>query len=269
MINPLTLQDPSKPMVVNLVNKKSEGNKTTTSASIISTNSHSNSFDMHTPSITLSKTFSLNSVNNKIVAGSSHPSKSSSGVDTVVSDLNSSSLYHLSEMCRPTKYLVIFLYVFITLVSSIVSLVLPYFQKSMFILLLPIISITVYMHIHLPVTQKHTSASSITWALGWCVILFFPLSLVFPSYNFDILVASIFITFLVWPALKISSQKAWMKQTALAVLALSAVAGMLVYQVYPRSIHGMHAAFLSICVLACCSVYFLQEGGNSQNPISV
>lgn len=266
MINPLTLQDPSRPIVVSLVNKKSDRVGST------SGNNTGNTFDMHTPSITLSKTFSLHAGNNKIVMGGpGKPLDLPSQPDPPHSH-NNNQVFQLSDMSKPTKHLVIFLYVFVTLVSSIVSLVLPYFQRNMFIILLPIISITVYMHIHLPATQGQKNAgnnSSITWALGWSVILFFPLSIVFPSYHFDILVASIFITFLIWPALKISSQKAWIKQTALAVLALSAVAGMLVYQVYPRSIHGMHAAFLSICVLACCSVYFLQEGGNSQNVAGV
>jgi len=268
MINPLTLQDPSRPIVVSLVNKKSDRVGSTSG-----NNTSGNTFDMHTPSITLSKTFSLHAGNNKIVmGGSGKPLDLPPQPSDPVHNLNLNQTFQLSDMSKPTKHLVIFLYVFVTLVSSIVSLVLPYFQRNMFIILLPIISITVYMHIHLPITQGQKSAgnnSSITWALGWSVILFFPLSIVFPSYHFDILVASIFITFLIWPALKISSQKAWIKQTALAVLALSAVAGMLVYQVYPRSIHGMHAAFLSICVLACCSVYFLQEGGNSQNVAGV
>jgi hypothetical protein len=144
------------------------------------------------------------------------------------------------------------LYIIFTVLIGIISLVIPYMQKNMFIILMPTFCITVFLHMLMTVGKKQ---GIVVFCFGAGTILLYPFAVVFDYLHLDAVVACLFILFCVWPALV--GTYGYVKLTVMTLLSLSSLSGIIVYEIYPRSIHGMHAAFLSMAILAGLSLFFM------------
>jgi hypothetical protein len=243
MINPLALQETNRPIVVSLVNKKTGQAYSVPQDKY----SQSNSFEMHTPSISLSKGFQINTHHNTVQTSAKSDTSSNSAGTTAPTSPTAPASFPL-----PGRDFLCILYILFTALTGIISLTIPYFQRDAFVIFMPIVCITIFMHM---LTTPPESQGAATLGLGLLTILLYPFAIVFTQYHFDSVVAACFILFCSWPTL--TGKYGYLKLAMCAFLVTCCTIGIVVYQVYPKSIHGMHAAFMSMCILACCSLFFM------------
>lgn len=223
MIQPLTIQDPTKPLVVNFSNKKAASN--------YFYNEPLN-LDFSLPSITFSN---KNSGSKEIIL----PVKKS---EEDTSDTK--------EILLPHPELICLLYFCYAICIGIGNLLFPYYTAQVALLFCPLFTITVIAHTI--ITQN-----LVNFVLGLILVGIYPL-VVFLNVNYA------YVTFLclfnMFCSYKVFTSKIrYVHIIVTSVFILASIIGIIVYQVYPKSIHGMHAAFLSTCMLACASVLFCKK----------
>ena len=222
MIQPLTIQDPTKPLVVNFSNKKAASNYFYNEPS---------SLDFHLPSI-------------------SFASKPPKDIVVPVKKSDDNDVTETKEIDLPNPELVCQLYFLYAICTGIGSLLFPYYSTQVALFFCPLLTITVLAHTM--ITQ-----SQVNFVLGMILIFVYPV-IVLANVNYAYV--AFLSLFNIFCAYKVFTSKIKYVQIIItSVFMLASLVGILVYQVYPKSIHGMHAAFLSTCMLACASVLFCKR----------
>lgn len=224
MIEALSLQDLSKPMNVSFANKKSGQNY------MYNPSQNTNTFELQIPSISFNKHSMPQNIKPEVII----PIK-----------------FEAYELLLPNKDMLCLLYVFFSITMAIANLLVPYYQTYAAILLCPIFTITVLAHCI--ITQNKWNMY-----LGMLVILVYPCVLVYNSYITLILIFILFTLFCVFKILFTSTINC-MHLALIMLLLICSLVGIIVYQVYPKSIHGIHASFLSTCILACTVVILTKK----------
>jgi hypothetical protein len=229
MIEALSIQDLSKPLNVSFVNKKSGQNYMYNAPQ--STNS--NSFELQIPSISFNK--QTNVQNNKVEVILQKPVYN-----------NTTATNDTYEFMLPNKDIICLMYVCFAVIMAIANLLIPVYQTQAAILLCPVFTVTILAHGF--ITQN-------IWNIymGGVIILFYPVVLVYNTYVTIIIIFVLFTIFCVFKLL-FSTSINWMHKALIVLLLMCSLTGIIIYQVYPKSIHGIHASFLSTCILACSVV---------------
>lgn len=217
MIEALTLQDPSKPMVFNMTNKKAGQNYMYNS---------SNDMEFGLPSISFGKKNTINSSKTASVVIVNEP--------VVQTDIK-----------IPLKHLVCQGYVLYSIVIGITGVLIPYYVNTVAYCLTPLLCITILGNCILTQSKMHSM-------LGLALIILYPLLVYLNNTYLLISFILIFVVFLLVSLL--SERLTYLYLSIVSFLVLCTFIGLIIYQVYPRSIHGVHASFLSLCILTCTTI---------------
>lgn len=226
MIQPLSIQDTSKPLVVSLLNKKAGQSYLFTETA---NDNNTNNIEFGMPSITFS--------------GKVAPSK-----DMIIShskkgeDENENYAFKL-----PGFEIICLLYIFYCVVMGIGAILFPYYLWDIAIFTCPLLTITILAH-------TLVNFNRYVAVLGAALVLCYPIVIVMGQVPLVIAFLSLFMVFCLWKALlqKIN----YIFLSTVFILVVCSAMGVIVYQVYPKSIHGLHASFLCTCILACATVIF-------------
>lgn len=217
MIEALTLQDPSKPIVFNMTNKKAGQNYMYNS---------SNDMEFGLPSISFGKKNTINSSKTAQVVIINEP--------TVQTDIK-----------LPLKHLVCQGYILYAITLGITGVLLPYYVNTVAFFLTPLLCITILGNCIITQSRIHS-------LLGVSLIVIYPV-LVYMN-NTYLLISFMFI-FIVFLLVSLLPEKlTYVYLSIVSLLVLCTFIGIIIYQVYPRSIHGVHASFLSLCLLTCTTI---------------
>lgn len=231
MIKAFSLQDPAKPMVVSLLNKKGAQ-----SYFFNETTNTDNHIQLGLPSITFSNKATPN---NDIVIPVVTNTHKKNDEDTVT-----------KEFPLPGSEVICLFYVFYTICMGIGAILFPYYIHQIALFLAPIYTITILAHC---IVQFHVY----TLILGIFLVVTYPVVILLQLPWLLIGYLLLFTLFCVSKACMTS--RSWVYLLIMFILVCSSTTGIIVYQVYPRSIHGMHASFMCTCVLACFTVLFSRK----------
>jgi len=231
MIEALSLQDPSKPLNVSFINKKTGQNYMYNQSQTTNTAS---SLELNIPSITFNKQLAISTKENTPKIFDSNTSKSEQYDITFIK-----------------KDVVCIIYVFFAILMAMINLLMPAYQIQAATLISPLFTIAIVLHSIL--TQSWWNAY-----IGITLIFLYPFVLVFNTYLSIILIFSLFTLFCVYHTCT-NPITNYVHMGIIFFLVVCSFIGIIIYQIYPRSIHGIHASFLSTCILACTVVVVLKK----------
>lgn len=219
MIDAVSLQDTSKPMNLPFSNKKSGQN--------YMYSSH-NTSELHVPSIT------FNGKSNKLV---SHTLLQGDTVHTMTVPLVTSTEQVTHIIDRNTIWPV---YVTFILALVIAGLLLPYYMTQTAMVLSPLFMFVVLFHMSGMTHYVHI-------ALGGLVIIGYNVVLVGNHIHYTLVYTGLFNLFCVFSLMTEKFRKTYV--FIILLLFVCSIMGVVVLKVYPQSIHGIHASFLSSVLL--------------------
>jgi hypothetical protein len=155
-----------------------------------------------------------------------------------------------NEFYLPGSEIICMFYVFYTIGLGIGAILFPYYVAQIALFLAPIFTVTVLSHCFI---QFHLY----TLILGIFLVVVYPVVIILQLPTLIVTYLMIFTLFCVSKA--VMASKSWVYLLIVFVLVCASTMGVIVYEVYPRSIHGMHAAFLCTCILACSNVIFSRK----------
>jgi hypothetical protein len=211
MIQALSIQDNAKPMVFNLINKKA-------ASSYIY-----NEPDYPSQSISFGK-------------------KAANNTAVVAPICTTEEITSTHEISLPLKHIIGQGYMFFGIMLGITNLLIPIYTFQAALFLSPIFCITVLAHCF-AAYNKYSSG------IGCVVVLVYPF--VIYLNNSYALVAYVVLYMIFIACTTISEKKNYIYSMILVFLVSCTALGVIIYQVYPKSIHGIHASFLSVGVLTC------------------
>ena len=226
MIQALTLQDPSKPLVVNLPPKKP------VQSGYFFNDTSSTTIEMGMPSITFSS------------------SKHTPSKDDIVIPMVKKHEEEKHGIPLPTAEVICLGYICYTICMGIGAILFSYYLNHLAFFFCPLFTLTVVGHILL---HFHVTSG----VMGGVLIVLYPLV---ADCGVSVAYIVFLFCFMAFCLVKVISHKINIMFIALMLLlVVCAVIGIIVYEVYPRSIHGLHASFLCTCILACTSVMILPK----------
>lgn len=221
MIQPLTIQDNTHPLVLSLPNNS---NKKAGQNYFVNETSTPR-LEIGIPSITLCSNSKPPSVECK----------------KKTETYNEFTLPNIEVLCM--------LYIFYTVSLAVSAIIIPHYVTVVGLFLCPFFTTTVLLH-------ACASLSSRNIALGVGVAALYPIVIVLNSPSLCIFFLVLFNLFCTLVALT-KKPSLWVLVLILSLIGAASI-GIIVFQVYPRSVHGIHASVLCSCVLACTTVYILK-----------
>lgn len=144
------------------------------------------------------------------------------------------------------------LYAFYAVLMGLATLLIPHYVDTVALLLCPVFTFIV---------ACHGSMARHVICLYIAVLVVFMYPIVFLYYKSSQAVpVAYYLLFLVFIGMT-----AWFEKfqrylwIAMAVLLSGSVVGIIVYYVYPKSIHGIHATAMAMTVLTCTTLFFSQK----------
>jgi hypothetical protein len=251
MIPPLALQDPSKPLVVSSVlsSKKTSSNS---SGFILNDHSLASNFEFKFPSINFASNTGPNTTtvtNQTNGANGNNKQQPATELDIPIIKKRSSTDNEIesSTLSLPTNEVLSLMYIFYTVCMGIGVILLPHYSVTIALLFSPFFIVTIGIH-----ALVNFSIPSL--GLGILLVTLHPLVIMLAMQYVLVGYLTLFIVFCLS---KLMHQK--IKVLFLGVIFMLIVCvliGIVVYQVYPRSVHGIHASFLCSCVLVCTTLLF-------------
>lgn len=244
MIEPFTIQDPSKPLKVTLLNKKHGQSFFATEQNV---NSGTSSFGL--PSITFSSKAKTSGIemNVPVIAGKKKDDNSAEKSIIIakknVEDEDETVVQAFS--IPPLAEIVCFMYILYGTCMGIGVILFSSYMTEISLLFCPLFIVAVGLHACLTLSMS-------MGVLGIGLIAVYPVIIL--VHQMWLVVVYIFF-FMCFCLGKVFYHRISMLVKGIIFLfVVCSIIGVLVYQVYPRSIHGLHAAFLCNCMLACTSV---------------
>jgi hypothetical protein len=156
----------------------------------------------------------------------------------------------------PNRDIICQLYILYTILMGMANLLMSHLQGYIAILLSPLFFTCVFMH-------SLSMQSTYNQVLGAIIIMLYPWVVYAQTYGVEALVPY-FLLFVFYVVYKpIFKEKHSAVEYAITMLLISAcIIGIGIYTIYPKSIHGLHASFLSVVVLTCYTLFL-------QNPFSI
>lgn len=218
MIQPLTIQDHSQPLVLPSSNKKIGQN--------YFVHETPPRTEMSIPSITLCSTVKKHEV------------------------VSENKKKDCQEYTLPNVEILSVLYIAYTVLLATTSIILPHYITVVALVLGPLFTIILLSHACISLSKKNI-------ILGVMLVFLYPMILIWNTPWMYITFLLLFTLFCMLIAL--SSNPKFVSLGLLLMLVICSGIGIVIYQVYPRTIHGLHASFLCSCVLACSTIYLVRH----------